>query len=241
MWDWHARARVHVGTTQERSAQGVRVLEREPPKERECGAHQVFYVRTRNLFFWTAAASGMHSRRSPDVSPSHSRASWRAVSVGVVSCQAAGMVCAPNGGEPKISRFFFPSRSHFRSFSLSGGLLVEFWWCLKRLDPQMCTFGVSGCRANPPATKIGRAKTKLPQNGLAQIGLAQIGQIRTVVSMFADAHDAGLRAVEGGFRAGSRRVPGGYRTSRFMVENVMALIKQLFLTRIDRKSRLPQR
>ena len=30
-------------------------------------------------------------------------------------------------------------------------------------------------------------------------------------------------------------------TSRFMVEYVMALISQLFLTRIDKKSRLPQR
>ena len=34
-------------------------------------------------------------------------------------------------------------------FSLSGGLLVEFWWCLKRLGRQMCTFGVLGLLAAP--------------------------------------------------------------------------------------------
>ena len=27
------------------------------------------------------------------------------------------------------------SLCHFRSFSLSGFLVVEFWWCLKRRDP----------------------------------------------------------------------------------------------------------
>ena len=36
-----------------------------------------------------------------------------------------------------------PPQNSFFSF-LSGGLLVEFWWCLKRRDPQMCTFGVLG-------------------------------------------------------------------------------------------------
>ena len=50
---------------------------------------------------------------------------------------------------PKTFVLFSLSRSHFRSFSLSGGLLVEFWWCLKRRDTQMCTFGLSGCRAKP--------------------------------------------------------------------------------------------
>ena len=39
----------------------------------------------------------------------------------------------PKGGRPKISRFFF-SLSPAGNFILSslGGLLVEFWWCLKR-------------------------------------------------------------------------------------------------------------
>ena len=60
---------------------------------------------------------------------------------------------------PKISRFFPLSIFAFFFFSLwgssrvffalSGGLLVELWWCLKHRDPQMCTFGLSGCRVQP--------------------------------------------------------------------------------------------
>ena len=44
-------------------------------------------------------------------------------------------VCAaPKDG----SAFFFPlSRPQFRSFCLSGYLLVEFWWCLKRRGTEM--------------------------------------------------------------------------------------------------------
>ena len=53
------------------------------------------------------------------------------------------MVGAPKGGEHKISRFFSRSHHNFLSFfPLLGGLLVEFWWCLKRRGPRMCTFGV---------------------------------------------------------------------------------------------------
>ena len=45
--------------------------------------------------------------------------------------------------------FFFPSPAPISLFfSLSGGL-VEFWWCLKRRGPEMCTFGLSGCRVKP--------------------------------------------------------------------------------------------
>ena len=47
----------------------------------------------------------------------------------------------PEGWEPKFSRFFFPSPATCSLFlSLSGCLLVEFWWCLKRQNPRMCTF-----------------------------------------------------------------------------------------------------
>ena len=45
-------------------------------------------------------------------------------------------------------RAFSPSRSHCRSFSHAGGLLVVFWWCLKR-QCQLCTFGLTGCRVKP--------------------------------------------------------------------------------------------
>ena len=45
----------------------------------------------------------------------------------------------PKAGFPKFRVFSLSPFSLF--FSLSGGLLVEFWWCLVRRDPQMCTFG----------------------------------------------------------------------------------------------------
>ena len=48
--------------------------------------------------------------------------------------------------------FVFLSLSHhnFRFFLLSlGGLLVEFWWCSKRLGPEMFTFGVLGLSCVP--------------------------------------------------------------------------------------------
>ena len=46
-------------------------------------------------------------------------------------------------GGPKFRAFFFPVPPQNSFFSsLSGGLLVEFGWCLKRRGAQMCTFGV---------------------------------------------------------------------------------------------------
>ena len=51
-------------------------------------------------------------------------------------------VRAPKGGGPKFRAFFsLPPEISFYLLSL-GGLLVEFWWCLKRRGAQMCTFGV---------------------------------------------------------------------------------------------------
>ena len=46
---------------------------------------------------------------------------------------------APKGGRPKISRFVFPPLPPQFSLilSLSGCLLVEFWWCLKRSFPSI--------------------------------------------------------------------------------------------------------
>ena len=71
----------------------------------------------------------------------------------------------PEGGRPKISRLFFPLPlpfSLFFSLSLSEGLLVEFWWCLKRRDPHMCPFGVLGlsCDFNGKASRE-RKKVKM--------------------------------------------------------------------------------
>ena len=47
---------------------------------------------------------------------------------------------------------FFPSPVPISFFlSLSGCLLVEFWWCLKRRGAQMCTFGVLRLSCEAPA------------------------------------------------------------------------------------------
>ena len=69
---------------------------------------------------------------------------------------------APVGGRPKISRFCSPLPPQFSFFLPSlGGVLVKFWWCLKRRDPQIYTFGVLGlsCEA-PAAPKQGEQKKK---------------------------------------------------------------------------------
>ena len=58
---------------------------------------------------------------------------------------------APKGGGPKISRFFSLSATVSLFLCLSGCLLVELWWCLKRRNPQMCTVGVLGLSCEAPA------------------------------------------------------------------------------------------
>ena len=55
----------------------------------------------------------------------------------------------PPPDRPKISRFFFllpPPFSFF--FSISGDLLVEFWWCFGRSGPQTCLFTMRTMRTN---------------------------------------------------------------------------------------------
>ena len=54
---------------------------------------------------------------------------------------------------PKISLFFpCPAPCSFFSSSV-GGPSVEFWWCLKRRDRQLCTHGVLGLSCEAPAFK----------------------------------------------------------------------------------------
>ena len=61
---------------------------------------------------------------------------------------------ALKGGGPKNSLFFFPLPPQFSLFFHSlGGVLVKPWWCLKRRDPQMCTFGVLGLSCEAPAAQ----------------------------------------------------------------------------------------
>ena len=68
---------------------------------------------------------------------------------------------APRGGGPnpeKLGRrvgaqnfalFFLSPTGKFILSSLSGGFLVEFWWCLKRRDAQCARLEFSGCRVKP--------------------------------------------------------------------------------------------
>ena len=55
----------------------------------------------------------------------------------------------PSTRPPKISPFFSSPTIFFLPYL--AGLLVEFWWCLKRQDPQMCTFGVLELPCETPA------------------------------------------------------------------------------------------
>ena len=73
-------------------------------------------------------------------------------------CLGPEVVGGPNGERgrrgPKISRFFLLSPTgNFIRCSLSGGFLVEFWWCLKRWDAQMCAFGVLWLLCEAPAAR----------------------------------------------------------------------------------------
>ena len=58
----------------------------------------------------------------------------------------------PKGCGPNISRFFSPSPAPiFALSSLSGSLLVEFWWFFEGRETQMCTFGLLDKRVETPA------------------------------------------------------------------------------------------
>ena len=59
------------------------------------------------------------------------------------------------GTAQNFALFFpLPPQNSFFS-SLSGCLLVEFWWCFEDQDPQMCTFGLSGCHVKPGGHQTG--------------------------------------------------------------------------------------
>ena len=81
--------------------------------------------------------------------------SWCGVSrvgVGLVVFDAPGT--ALPGTAQNFALFFStlpPQNSCFSS--LSGGLFVEFWWCLKRRGAQMCTFGVLWLSCEAPAAE----------------------------------------------------------------------------------------
>ena len=91
---------------------------------------------------------------------------WWCCGVGVgftVSCHV--WPDRPSPGPPKISLFLFPLPPQNSFFSsLSGGLLVEFWRCLKRRGAQMCTVGLS--KHIPQASSLLDWITQMCQLGL---------------------------------------------------------------------------
>ena len=66
-------------------------------------------------------------------------------------------------GGPNFALFSpVPPQNSFFS-SLSGSLCVEFWWCLKRRGPEMCTFGSSRavvCEPRRPGLGEGKERAK---------------------------------------------------------------------------------
>ena len=94
----------------------------------------------------------------------------------------------PAPDRPKF-RFFFPLPLPFRTFSRPLGVSsLTFGGVYEGRDPQMCTFGLSGCRVKPrwlcgpplgAPPPLGPTMTHTrSQNGLDKTRLAQIGQIR---------------------------------------------------------------
>ena len=60
----------------------------------------------------------------------------------------------PEGwGARHFALFLLSPTGNFILSSLSGGFLVEFWWCLKRRDAQMCAFGVLWLSCEAPAAR----------------------------------------------------------------------------------------
>ena len=73
-----------------------------------------------------------------------------------------GPGCGLKGGRPKISRVC-PSPAPFSLFfvSLSGGLLVNFWWCLKCARGLKCArLEFSGCRVKPWRTTFWQHRSR---------------------------------------------------------------------------------
>ena len=91
-----------------------------------------------------AQGSTRHADRSISTSESESRGAHR-----------------PRGTRPtqrwlQVSRSVDLCSRSFRGIATQRPKLVEFWWCLMRRDPQMCTFGVLGLSCETPASPKAR-------------------------------------------------------------------------------------
>ena len=68
----------------------------------------------------------------------------------------------PSAGPPKISLFFFPRPPLFSFFlPLLGVVSWNFGGVIEGRDPQMCTFGLSGCRVKPRRLWGGKKKSEI--------------------------------------------------------------------------------
>ena len=69
----------------------------------------------------------------------------------------------PKGGGRRVGAqnfalfFLFPAGNLILSSLSKGGFLVEFWWCLKHRDAQICAFGVLWLSCEAPAARSGGA------------------------------------------------------------------------------------
>ena len=80
----------------------------------------------------------------------------------VVGLDSAG---PPSAGPPKISLFFFPLPPPFRSLCVSLGVFsLNFGGFCEDRDPQMCTFGLSGCGVKPRRLRGRQGFTQQPEN-----------------------------------------------------------------------------
>ena len=77
----------------------------------------------------------------------------------------ARRVGARRVGGPKFRAFFSLSRHKIRSFLPSLGVSsLNFGGVFEGRDPQMCTFGLSGCRVKPRRLRGRRGFTRQPDN-----------------------------------------------------------------------------
>ena len=71
----------------------------------------------------------------------------------------------PSAGPPKILLFFFPLPLQFSLFCLScWSFSLNFGGVFEDRDPQLCTFGLSGCTPAAPPDRAARDRTRQPEN-----------------------------------------------------------------------------
>ena len=79
-------------------------------------------------------------------------------------------------GGPKFRAFFFPPRHNCLSFfSLLGVLSLNFGGVFEGRNPEMCTFGLSGCCVKPQTNRVG------PRFGLHAINNLDSRRLEVVV------------------------------------------------------------